>query len=302
MKVETSLADFKEYLTLVKGFSEHSVTAYVKDVKSFFSHCGLSGDSDIRSALTLFSARRWLAQLRQEGLAHSTLARRGASLRKYSHWLYTSEQNDEDFAARLSTPAPDSVLPKVWSVEEVTTFFASLRQRARDNPDPMILRDWAAFEVLYATGMRVNELCSMDLNSIDDERRLITVIGKGNKERVIPFGIPALKTLNSYLRHARPQLVSKNTGMAVFLNRQGARVDQRQIRQALYQSCDLAGVTRISPHGLRHAAATHMLEGGADLRLVQEILGHASLDTTQRYTHIDRQRLARAFMQAHPHA
>jgi integrase/recombinase XerC len=168
---------------------------------------------------------------------------------------------------------------------------------------PLSIRDCAIVEVLYATGARVSELCGLDLDDIDYVRNTIRVLGKGNKERTIPLGAPAMKALTQWIEKARTELLSDKSGRAVFLGARGRRIDQRTVRTVVYEALSaLAGAERMGPHALRHSAATHLLEGGADLRTVQEILGHASLATTQIYTHVSTERLQKAFKQAHPRA
>jgi len=156
-------------------------------------------------------------------------------------------------------------------------------------------------EVLYASGIRVSELCGLDASGIDTNRNTLQVIGKGDKERTVPLGIPAMKALQNYIVTARPQLVNEKSGNAIFLGSRGKRIDQRTVREVVYNAMSAVGST-MGPHGLRHTAATHLLEGGADLRTVQEILGHSSLATTQIYTHVSPERLQKAYQQAHPRA
>ena len=163
------------------------------------------------------------------------------------------------------------------------------------------VRDWAALELTYAAGLRVAEVVSLDVRGIDLERRTMRVIGKGNKERVVPFGRPAAEAVEAWLAR-RPELASESSGDALFLGARGGRVDPRTLRESLHRLTAQAGVKDVAPHGLRHSAATHLLEGGSDLRTVQEILGHSSLQTTQRYTHVTPERLRAAFTQAHPRA
>ena len=170
---------------------------------------------------------------------------------------------------------------------------------AADDGDPMSARDRAMLELLYATGIRVSELCAVDVGDVDRRRRTVRVLGKGGKERVVPFGGPADAALQDWM-DVRPTLAGPSAGQALFLGARGGRVDPRVVRQTVHRLTRLAGVTELAPHGLRHSAATHVLEGGADLRSVQELLGHASLSTTQRYTHVSVERLRSTFAQAHP--
>jgi integrase/recombinase XerC len=179
----------------------------------------------------------------------------------------------------------------------------SMVTRAAEEETPLSLRDVAIVEMLYATGARVGELCGLDLNDVDYDRQTIKVLGKGNKERTIPLGNPAVRALTLWLKQGRDQIATENSGSAVFIGARGKRIDQRAVRTVVYEALSaIEGIERMGPHALRHSAATHLLEGGADLRTVQEILGHASLATTQIYTHVSTERLQKVFKQAHPRA
>jgi integrase/recombinase XerC len=194
-------------------------------------------------------------------------------------------------------------LPDVLEIDEAKTAMDSLATRTSEEQTPLSLRDAAIVEMLYATGARVSELCGLDFNDIDYNRQTIRVLGKGNKERTIPFGNPALRALDLWLKQGRDQIAQSHSGDAVFIGARGKRIDQRTVRTVVYEALSaIEGIERMGPHALRHSAATHLLEGGADLRTVQEILGHASLATTQIYTHVSTERLQKAFKQAHPRA
>jgi integrase/recombinase XerC len=194
-------------------------------------------------------------------------------------------------------------LPDFLEIDEAKTAMDSLETRASEEQTPLSLRDVAIVEMLYATGARVGELCGLDLNDVDYDRQTIRVLGKGNKERTIPFGNPALRALDLWLKQGRDQIAQSQSGDAVFIGARGKRIDQRTVRTVVYEALSaIEGIERMGPHALRHSAATHLLEGGADLRTVQEILGHASLATTQIYTHVSTERLQKAFKQAHPRA
>ena len=206
-----------------------------------------------------------------------------------------------DLGANLSVPKPHKVLPEVLNVNEAATVIKSLEIKAAEQPNPLNIRDLAIVEVLYGSGIRVSELCGLDLSDIDNSRNTLNVIGKAGKQRVVPLGIPAMKALDKYLNSARADLANQVSQAAVFLGLKGKRIDQRTVRQVVYEAMKAVGAT-MGPHGLRHTAATHLLEGGADLRTVQEILGHSSLSTTQIYTHVSPERLQSAFKQAHPRA
>ena len=175
--------------------------------------------------------------------------------------------------------------------------------RANEESTPLAIRNLAIVEVLYGCAIRVSELAGLDIDDIDRERLTIGVIGKGDKERIVPIGAPALRAIENYLANGRTEFVTENSGAALFLGERGKRIDQRIVRDVVYEATSLIGAkTKLGPHALRHSAATHLLEGGADLRTVQEILGHSSLSTTQIYTHVTEERIKKAYEQAHPRA
>ena len=206
-------------------------------------------------------------------------------------------------SATLATPKGARTLPEVLNIADAGLAMDALATRVAEEVGPLSKRDCAMVEVLYASGARVSELCGLDLQDIDYERNTIRVIGKGNKERTIPLGNPAMRALVAWLKEGRPSLAGDKSDRAVFLGARGKRIDQRTVRTVVYQALQaLEGAVKLGPHALRHSAATHLLEGGADLRTVQEILGHASLATTQIYTHVSTERLQKAFKQAHPRA
>jgi integrase/recombinase XerC len=208
-----------------------------------------------------------------------------------------------DVGATLATPKSHHTLPGVLTQGDAVTAIDSMATRAAEFDTPTSIRDVALIELLYATGARVSEICGLDLEDLDFHRNTIRVLGKGNKERMIPMGAPAVKALNTYINDARSQLANDKSARALFLGARGKRIDQRAVRTVVYEALSaLEGVERMGPHSLRHSAATHLLEGGADLRTVQEILGHSSLATTQIYTHVSTDRLRQAFKQAHPRA
>jgi integrase/recombinase XerC len=220
----------------------------------------------------------------------------------FTAWLARTGRAPTDAGASLGSPKPHKSLPPVLRADEASDLIRAAAERA-DDGSPVGLRDVAMLELLYATGIRVGELVGLDIDDIDRERNVIRVFGKGRKERSVPFGRPAARALDFWLKHARPQLVVEGSGPAVFLGARGRRIDQRAVRTVVHRRiADVPGAPDIGPHGLRHTAATHLLEGGADLRSVQELLGHASLATTQLYTHVTTDRLRRAYQQAHPRA
>ena len=222
-------------------------------------------------------------------------------MRAFTYWAASNGWIASDLGSQLAIPKRVQHLPEVLNVADAELVIQSLITRLAEEPTDLHRRDLAMVEVLYATGIRVSELCGMDLGNIDNSRNTVRVIGKGDKERVVPIGIPAMKALTDWITNGRPNLVNVSSGSAVFLGSRGKRIDQRTAREVVYEAMKAVG-SKMGPHGLRHTAATHLLEGGADLRTVQEILGHSSLQTTQIYTHVSPERLRTAYKQAHPRA
>jgi integrase/recombinase XerC len=221
----------------------------------------------------------------------------------FTKWAVKNKYLAKDVGSTLVTPKGHRTLPDVLEIEDAKIAMDSMVTRAAEEETPLSLRDVAIVEMLYATGARVGELCGLDLNDVDYDRQTIKVLGKGNKERTIPLGNPAVRALTLWLKQGRDQIATENSGSAVFIGARGKRIDQRAVRTVVYEALSaIEGIERMGPHALRHSAATHLLEGGADLRTVQEILGHASLATTQIYTHVSTERLQKVFKQAHPRA
>jgi integrase/recombinase XerC len=293
---------YSHYLVNEKALSTHTVRAYLGDLDSFVDHLANNGVSDISDA-NLQLIRSWLATQQVRGGARTTLSRRAVSIRLFTKWAAKRGFLTADIGATLATPKPHRTLPGVLTQSDAATAMDSMATRAAEFDTPTSIRDVAIVELLYATGARVSEVCGLDIEDLDFHRNTIRVLGKGNKERMIPMGAPAVKALNSYINDARPQLLNEKSARALFLGARGKRIDQRAVRTIVYEALTaLEGVERMGPHALRHSAATHLLEGGADLRTVQEILGHSSLATTQIYTHVSTDRLRQAFKQAHPRA
>jgi integrase/recombinase XerC len=299
---EKLIAAFTRHLEVERALSVHTIRAYLGDLESLVTHLEAIGVSDI-SQLELVHLRSWLANQQVKGGARTTLSRRAVSVRLFVKWAVKSKYLAKDVAATLATPKGHRTLPEVLDVADAKVAMDSLATRAAEEETPISLRDVAMVELLYATGARVAELCGLDLSDIDYDRQTIRVLGKGNKERSIPLGNPAMKALNVWLKEGRDSIKNSLSGNAVFLGARGKRIDQRTVRTVVYSALQaIEGIERMGPHALRHSAATHLLEGGADLRTVQEILGHASLATTQIYTHVSTERLQKAFKQAHPRA
>ena len=299
---EKLIAAFARHLEVERSLSVHTIRAYIGDLESLVDHLQNIGVADI-SQLELIHLRSWLANQQVKGGARTTLSRRAVSVRLFTKWAVKNKYLAKDVAATLATPKGHRTLPEVLEIADAKVAMDSLATRAAEEETPISLRDVAMVEMLYASGARVAELCGLDLGDIDYDRQTIRVLGKGNKERTIPLGNPAMRALNAYLKDARDSLKNALSANAVFLGARGKRIDQRTVRTVVYNALQaIEGIERMGPHALRHSAATHLLEGGADLRTVQEILGHASLATTQIYTHVSTERLQKAFKQAHPRA
>lgn len=296
------LKAFNRHLTSERDLSVHTVRAYIGDLESLLAHLETLKVDQI-AQLELNHLRSWLANQQIKGGARTSLSRRITSIRLFTKWAVKNNYLAKDVGTTLATPKGHRILPDVLEIDEAKTAMDSLATRASEEQSPLSLRDVAIVEMLYATGARVGELCGLDFNDIDYDRQTIRVLGKGNKERTIPFGNPALRALTSWLKQGRDQIAQTHSGDAVFIGARGKRIDQRTVRTVVYEALSaIEGIERMGPHALRHSAATHLLEGGADLRTVQEILGHASLATTQIYTHVSTERLQKAFKQAHPRA
>lgn len=291
------LAAFERHLSLERDLSEHTVRAYTADVASLLVHLtGLSGTA--LSDLDVRVLRSWLAKQRTLGAARSTLARRGAAARVFTAFAARAGWLDSDPGALLASPSPRRALPSVLRAEQAA---AVVDGAAQDGP--LGLRDRAIAELLYGSAVRVGELVGLDVGDLDEGRGLLRVLGKGNKERMVPFSQPACTAVRGYLERGRPSLVGPGSGAAMLLGVRGRRVDPREVRRVVHRLvAAVPGTPDMGPHGLRHTAATHLLEGGADLRSVQELLGHASLTATQLYTHVSVERLTAVYRQAHPRA
>jgi integrase/recombinase XerC len=296
-----ALAAFERHLSGERDLSAHSVRAYLGDVTALAEHAsrlGLEGPAD----LSIRSLRSHLANQQTLGRARTTLARRATSARLFTAWLVRTGRAKEDAGALLAIPKAHRDLPVALSHDEIR---ALLDETAASIVDDGALgqRDLAILELLYATGIRVGELTGIDLDDLDTSRRVVRVLGKGRKERVVPYGAPAADAVDAWISRGRRTMAVEGSGPALFLGTRGGRIDQRAVRRVVHDRLQaVEGAPDLGPHGLRHTAATHLLEGGADLRSVQEILGHASLGTTQIYTHVSNERLRAAYQLAHPRA
>lgn len=293
-----------EYLRLSRRMSEHTIDAYLGDLRALLDYVGLRWDApagQFGQALTQRSIRSWLADTLASGGARSTIARHTAAIRNFTAWAVREEILASDPAAALTSPRADQRLPTPLDESEARTLINLARAEAVDGSAAQ-MRAWAILELTYACGLRVSEVCALDVSSLNREALTVRVLGKGNKERVVPYGPPAREALDHWLVRGRPQLVAQSSGEALFLGDRGGRIDPRVVRSMVHRLAAKAGVHDVAPHGLRHSTATHLLQGGADLRAVQEMLGHASLSTTQRYTHVDTARLSAIYQRAHPRA
>ena len=292
------------YLRANLAVSEHTLRAYVSDLRAFIVYCQVDelSTENIRRVVTLLAIRAWLASLVQQGKSRSTISRRTASIRSFTAWAYRRGYLDSDPGLLVTSARGDQKLPQVQTPSDTAELLSYAATCAREENSPAAIRDWTILETIYATGIRVSEVCSLDTTSIDQQGMTLRVIGKGNKERVVPFTRACLSALQAWLSHGRPSLAIPEAGRALFVGDKGRRIDPRVIRAMIHRMCAQAGVRDLAPHALRHTAATHILAGGADLRAVQEMLGHSSLQTTQRYTHVDAQRLSAIYKQAHPRA
>jgi len=303
-----TLDAYGRYLAAERGLAAATVTAYTADVAALLDHLArLAGgpSPDSLDGLTLAVLRSWLAKQRTTGSKRASMGRRAAAGKSFTAWAQRTGRLADDVGARLTSPRPDKTLPSVLRVDQAAAMLAPRVTPDVDvaEPDPVELRNQAILELLYASGIRVSELTGLDVHDLDRHRRVMRVFGKGSKERVVPFGLPADAAVAAWLERGREALSTDRSGPALFLGSRGRRMDPRAVRTLVHaRTAAVDGSPELAPHGLRHTAATHLLEGGADLRTVQELLGHASLATTQIYTHVSAERLAAVYRQAHPRA
>lgn len=320
---EEWLEGFERFLSLERGVSSNTVRAYLGDIRHFEAFLHEHGAAAF-AEVGLSDLRAWLAWQQSVGISRTTLARRQSSIRRFYGWAKRESLIEIDPSLRLQSPKLEKNLPPVLRSDQMARLIDSTGAQKRETdattsraddskPRSVVdravdLRDHAMIELLYATGIRVGELVGIDIDDIDLERCVVTVTGKGNKQRTVPFGMPAREAVGEWLGSGRKFLrvteVSRPTeASALFLGRRGKRIDQRQVRDVVSKRLvELGDTSARGPHVLRHTAATHLLDGGADLRAVQELLGHSSLATTQLYTHVSVERLRQSFSQAHPRA
>lgn len=292
--------EFADYLQSARGYSANTVKAYVTDVLDLIDFVS-KRSVETAEQISLDELRDWLYQADQKGLTKATIARKSAAVRSFTSWLKKTDRITTDPGLRLKSPKASRTLPKVVSRESLETIFSQLQQQATsDNPEG--IRNLLTIELLYASGARVSELVGLNLEDIDYSRNIMRVMGKGSKQRMVPFGDPAREALDSWIRIGRSQYENEKSANALMLNSRGQRLGVRQVYALVAKLTAATPTGATGPHSLRHSAATHLLDGGADLRAVQELLGHASLGTTQIYTHVSIERLRDGYKSAHPRA
>jgi integrase/recombinase XerC len=299
--IADALAAFEVHLRAERGLSPHTVRAYLGDIAGLFEHAVRMGVTE-PEGVTVGVLRSWLARQQTVRRARATLARRAASARVFTAFAHREGLCSTDAGALLATPKGRRSLPSVLTQTQAADLLDSTVDRTEE-PGPVGLRDRAVLELLYATGIRVGELTGLDVDDVDQGRRVVRVFGKGGKDRSVPMGVPAARAVDIWVREGRPELATPRSGPALLLGVRGGRLDPRAVRSLVHaRLARVPGAPDVGPHGLRHTAATHLLEGGADLRSVQELLGHATLTTTQIYTHVSVERLKAIYERAHPRA
>ncbi|KFI68598.1 tyrosine recombinase XerC [Bifidobacterium magnum] len=312
MWTDELIDDYVRFMRSNRGLSEHTCRAYAADIRQCLDFLARERSIQRLQDVAITDLRSWMARESQQ-VVRSSLARKTVAIRRFFSWAQQHHIIDANPAARLGTPKQAQTLPAVLNEHQALDLMGTVEAQCTDQPAPadrkearqeaIALRDCAMIELLYATGIRVAELTALDQRDLNFSNRTVKVTGKGNKQRVVPFGIPAQHALEQWLgTQGRPVLANGSSGDALFLGARGGRVDQRIVRSAVHEHARDAQVPDISPHALRHSAATHMLNGGADLREVQEMLGHESLATTQRYTHVSIEQLRQRYEQAFPRA
>ncbi len=295
--MEELITEFLTYIRVERGLADNTVKSYGRDLQGFKNYLSQIEVSDVEeiSRTTIIS---YLLKLQKEGKATSTIARRLAALKSFFKYLLEERYLEENPTANLESPKQKKKLPEVLTVEEVQKLLSQPQ-----GSSPRDLRDKAMLELLYATGTRVSEIVSLDIGDLNFELEVLRCRGKGDKERIIPLGSAALEAVQDYLDFGRPQLIRKRGQTALFLNHHGRRLTRQGFWKIVKKYAKMADIDKtITPHTLRHSFATHLLENGADLRSVQEMLGHADISTTQIYTHLTKGRLKEVYSRAHPRA
>ncbi len=294
------LEEFAAELEVIKGYSTNTVKAYVSDVADLQSFMVSRHQSQVQD-LDLELLRDWLWRASEKGLTKTTLARKSAAIRAFTAWLYKQNKIESDPGLKLRSPKASRTLPKVVSREAMSDIFEKLEALAAEG-SPSAISDLLIVELLYGSGIRVSELVGLNLEDVDYGRKILRVTGKGNKQRMVPFSDPASDALARWLRLGRSEFVNEVSQNALLITSRGKRVGVRQVYGLVASLLRNTAVGQAGPHSMRHSAATHLLDGGADLRAVQELLGHSSLATTQIYTHVSVERLKQGYLKAHPRA
>lgn len=299
MYVKDYLKDFLHYLIVEKGLAENTIQSYRRDISAYLIFIEKKLQITDINHVTRVHIMQFLSRLKDEGKSARTIARHIASIRSFHHFLILDKIVDHDPTVHIETPHPELKLPKVLNTDEVDTLL-----NTPDLTTTLGLRDKAMLELMYATGMRVSELVNLNINDVHLSLGFVRCLGKGNKERIIPIGKMATEALKEYLEKARPKLINqKNKTDSLFMNHHGQRLSRQGFWKILKQMAVKAGIEKeLTPHTLRHSFATHLLENGADLRSVQELLGHSDISTTQIYTHVTKTRLKDVYNQFHPRA
>jgi len=288
--------DLDDFCSSLTGMAPSSVAAYSADLTAFVGWAE-RGQLDEPAQVDRIVLRRYLAHLATRRYAKRSIARKAAALRRYFSWCRRTGRSESDPAVRLRAPAGEGRLPRVLTTTDARALLEDTPARAENDPVAVRLRDDAVLELLYGSGLRVSELCGLDADAVDLERRMVTVWGKGSKQRQVPVSPPAAAAVRAWLAQGRPDLAGPTSPpTAMFLNRRGHRLSPRDCRRIV----DHRSPAPLHPHALRHSFATHLLDNGADLRIVQELLGHASLQTTQVYTHVSKERLLQTHERTHP--
>lgn len=294
------LRQFADDLAVGKGFSPNTVKAYASDVSDLYEYMLSKSQVEVAD-LDLELIRDWLWRASEKGLTKTTLARKSAAVRAFTAWLHKHGKLSSDPGLKLRSPKASRTLPKVVSREAMSNIFSKLEPLATSD-NPAGIQDLLIIELLYGSGIRVSELVGLDLTDIDYSRKILRVTGKGNKQRMVPFSDPANEVLAAWIRSGRSQFENEVSQNALLITSRGKRVGVRQVYALVASLLSETAVGQAGPHALRHSAATHLLDGGADLRAVQELLGHSSLATTQIYTHVSVDRLKQGYLKAHPRA
>lgn len=297
--MEQALKHFTGFLALEKGLSPNTVAAYSTDLLDFIDYLNNRGVNDF-SGVARSTILDYLSDCKDRNMEPTTLARRLVSIKVLFRYLFQEKLIPADITDVMDSPKLWRLLPDFLSPMEIDRL---LEAYPKSGKDPLTFRNRTILEVMYASGLRVSETVKLQINSIHLDEEIVRVIGKGNKERIIPIGKPAIELVTQYQNEIRPQLATNPEDTTLFLSKNGKPLNRERIWAIVKEAAKLAGINKsIHPHTLRHSFASHLLENGADLRIIQEMLGHADISTTQIYTHVDQQRLLNVHKQFHPRA